>query len=348
MTGLLPLLILACMLVSWWWSRRRTAKLAAVAGADLLPASRQNTELACPDPEVQAVLAAVERGHWQPAAQALASAGTDWERRSYLVGVIAKQAATDDSWLRAWQTAKPESADAAVVQADARVALAWRIRGGGWAKDTTVAQFGGFHQVLDQARADFTRAQMLAGPDDPTPYLLQIPVLKGLSAPHEAMRELWGKVIVRAPYHFGAHGYALQYWCAKWHGSAEHARAFAAQAAHAAPAGSLLTMFPLLAWYEHHDDDAPADAYSWPEVTALIDAALADVAAAPPGHPRVAEVRHLLAYFLTKAGRHHEALAQFRQVDGYVNAAPWRYYEPPAEYYCSVRNKALNGAVRDR
>ncbi|GAU67368.1 hypothetical protein SSP35_04_04560 [Streptomyces sp. NBRC 110611] len=348
MHGILPLTILALTVVFWLRSRRRTAKLAAEAGGDLLPPERQNADLAFPDPEAEAVSAALARGEWQPAAQALAAAGTDWERRSYLVGIIANRAADDDTWLRAWQAAHPDDPDAAVVQADAKVSLAWEIRGGGWAKDTTAEQFAGFHRVLDEAREDFARAQALALPGDPTPYLLQIPLYMGLGAPHEALHELWSEVTARAPYHYEAHWYALQYWLPKWRGSAELARDFTLRAATTAPLGNLLTMFPLLNWYEQNDDEAPEAAYGWPEMTGLIDAALADVAAARPDHPRLAEVRHLLAYCLTKAERHQEAMEQFRQVDGYVDAVPWRYYTNPAKIYCHFRDQALKGTVRTR
>ncbi|MFC5144735.1 hypothetical protein [Streptomyces aureoversilis] len=348
---ILPLVFIIVMLCFWLRSKRlarRAERLASEIGTDLLPPERQRTDRTYPDPEAEAVLAALSRGDWQPAAQALTAAGTDWERRSYLVAVIGRRAADDDTWLRAWQAARPGDPDAAVVHANAKVSLAWQIRGGAWAEDTSAEQFAGFHRVLNEAKEDFDRAAALAHPGDPTPYLLQIPLYMGLSAPHEALHELWGQVTARAPYHYQAHWYALQYWSAKWCGSADLARNFAAQAAATAPHGSLLTMFPLVSWYEHNDDDAPDEAYGWPEMMELTEAALADVAAARPDHPRVAEVRHLLAYCLTKQGRHEAALEQFRLVDGYVAALPWRYYASPAEAYCGVRDVALKGVAASK
>ncbi|MHC3450216.1 tetratricopeptide repeat protein [Streptomyces prasinus] len=83
-----------------------------------------------------------------------------------------------------------------------------------------------------------------------------------------------------------------------------------------------------------------------PYLLDMVDTALADVAAAPPDHPDTASVRHLLAYFLTQQRRHDEALQQFRLVDGYVDAAPWRYYDDPAAVYCLWRNRAVKGARR--
>ncbi|UNO44387.1 hypothetical protein KGS77_32785 [Streptomyces sp. MST-110588] len=342
---MLPLIVLTVSLCVWLWKRRRTTKLAVAAGGDLLPPERQNTERSCPDPEADAVSAALSRGEWRTAAKAIAAAGTDWERRSELVGVVADRAAEDDTWLRAWEAELPDDPDAAVVRAAAQVTLAWEIRGAAYAKHTTAEQFAGFHRVLAQAREAFERAEALALPGDPTPYVKKIPLYMGLGAPHEAMLELWSEVTARAPYHFEGHLCALQYWCAKWRGSAEAARDFAGQAVAAAPRGSLLTVLRLIAWFEHHDDEAPSEAYGWPEVMGMTDEALADIAAARPDDPRVATVRHMLAYFLTKQERHEAALEQFRQVDGYVNALPWCYRTDPAKFYCRFRTKALRGAV---
>ncbi|MEV5597449.1 hypothetical protein [Streptomyces sp. NPDC052496] len=348
MHGILPLIVLTVTVCTWLWKRRRTTKLAAAAGADLLPPARQDTGRHCPDPEADAVTAALARGEWQTAAKAIGAAGTDWERRSRLVGVAADRAAEDDTWLRAWEAERPDDPDAAVVRAAAQVALAWEIRGAYRAEHTTAEQFAGFHRVLGGAREAFARAEALALPGDPTPYVKKIPLYMGLGAPHEAMLDLWEDVVSRAPYHFEAHKSALQYWCAKWRGSAETARDFAGQAAAGAPRGSLLTVLRLIAWYEHHDDEAPAEAYGWPEVMGMTDDVLRDVGAARPDDPRVATVRHLLAYFLTRQGRYEAALEQFREVDGYVDALPWHYHPEPAKTYCHFRTKALRGAVREK
>ncbi|MFH8387091.1 hypothetical protein ACH4E7_40305 [Kitasatospora sp. NPDC018058] len=45
----------------------------------------------------------------------------------------------------------------------------------------------------------------------------------------------------RDPHHLRAHEGALQYWCAKWHGSHELMHTFVDAALADAPAGSLLT-----------------------------------------------------------------------------------------------------------
>ncbi|MFF1415302.1 hypothetical protein ACFVX6_36955 [Streptomyces sp. NPDC058289] len=158
------------------------------------------------------------------------------------------------------------------------------------------------------------------------------------------MQKIWTEIAGRDPHHYGAHYAALQYWCAKWRGSEEQAMSFAQQAAAGAPLGSLLTVMPLIAWYEHRDTEATEADFRSPHVLSLVDAALADVAAARPDHPDVAEVRHLLAYFLTRQKRYDAALGQFRIVDGYLGCLPWTYWTDPAAAYCQWRDRAAHRA----
>ncbi|GAA4903323.1 hypothetical protein ACFPM3_28930 [Streptomyces coeruleoprunus] len=313
----------------------------------LLPAYRQNTKLPAPAPELERVLVAAARLDWEPAARLLAETreSRDWERRCDIASSLGHAAGEGDgSWLDAWaEAAGPYDPDVAVVRAHATVALAWELRGAAFAKHTTREQFEGFHRVLAQAPQDIARAAEL-NPDDPTPYVAEIWTALGTGYPHPEMHRLWARITARAPHHYDAHYAALQYWCRKWRGSVELAESFAREAASAAPMGTLLRALPLVAWYEHHDDDAKAADFRSPELVAVVDAALADVAVAPVGHPSLAEVRHLLAYFLVRQGRHEAALEQFRLVDGHVNALPWSYYNDPAGVYCHWRDKAARGA----
>ncbi|WP_316248250.1 hypothetical protein [Streptomyces sp. TRM49041] len=326
-------------------SERTSSRDAEALG--FLPVSRQNTLLAGPAPELERALAAVARGSWEQAARLMAATreSRDWERRSdYASAFGAAAAEGDGAWLRTWtEAAGPYDPDLALVRADATVSLAWRLRGGAYAKHTSQEQFAGFHRTLAQAPGEIERAADL-NPDDPTPYIAGIWVALGLGHSHEEMRDLWAELTARSPHHFDAHYAALQYWCAKWRGSAELAESFARGAAATAPPGSLLTALPLIAWFEHRDDGAKAADYRSPQVMAMVDAALTDLATAPPGHPSAAEVRHLLAYFLTRQGRYEAALEQFRLVDGYVDALPWTYYNDRAAAYCRWRAKAVKGA----
>ncbi|ANP49103.1 hypothetical protein J2Z21_002300 [Streptomyces griseochromogenes] len=314
----------------------------------LLPAERQDTEHAAPLPAPWAqALAAAREGDWQPAAEVLDAIGRDWERRTTFTGLLATLAAEEDAWLLAWEAARPDAPDAAVVRANSTVDLAWELRGAKMAEHTTREQFEGFHRTLVSAREEIARAAAL-NPDDPTPYIAEIWVALGLGYPQAEMDKLWAEITTRAPHHFGAHYSALQYWCAKWRGSRQQAFDFAERAAAGAPPGTLLSVLPLVAHFEHDESTAVA-ADGTPEMVARVDAGLADVAAAEPGHPALAQVRHLLAFYLHLQDRHEAALEQFKLVDGYVDALPWRYRgDGSAAYYCQVRNetvRAVTGAA---
>ncbi|BDH08129.1 hypothetical protein [Streptomyces seoulensis] len=313
---------------------------AASAALGLLPAERQDTRAAGPlTAETTAALAAVQGGDWRAAAGLMASVGRDWERRSSLTFLLADRAADDDEWLLAWEAERPGDPDAAVVRARSSVILAWRVRGGKRAEYTTQEQFQGFHRALVNAREDIARAAEL-NPDDPTPHIAEIWVALGLGYPNARMDTLWTEITRRAPHHYEAHFSALQYWCAKWRGSERLATEFAERAAAGAPVGSLLTALPLIAHFEHDDsDDTAAD--NTPEMVARVEAALKDAAAADPAHPRLPELRHLLAYYLHLQGRDEAAVEYFRLVDGHVDALPWRYRNNKAEYFCEVRDRAV-------
>lgn len=311
----------------------------------LLPAERQNTKYAGPLPTGwEATLDTVRGsgaggGDWKTAAELLRGIGRDWPRRSLAVALLANIAAEDDSWLLAWEAdgpGGPDDPDAALVRARSTVRLAWQVRGSDRANHTTEEQFAGFHRLLRRSREEIARASAL-NPDDPTPYVSEIWTALGLGYPHSEMDRLWSEVTARDPYHYEAHFGALQYWCKKWRGSEELAMEFAERAAAAAPLGSLLTALPLIAHFEHDESDDSATDRT-PEMIARVNAGLADAAAADPTHPRLPELRHLLAYYLALQDRDESAIEQFKLVDGYVYALPWHHSKRMAARYCRIRN----------
>lgn len=310
----------------------------AAAQLGLLPAERQNTKYAGPLPEGwETAFADARGGDWKAGARLLEGIGRDWDLRSMAVSQLAGLAAEEDDWLLAWETARPDDPDAAVVRACSTVVLAGQLRGAQRARHTTQEQFDGFHRMLRRSRAEIARAAAL-NPDDPTPYISEIAVATGLNYPHSEMDKLWAEITARAPHHYEAHWRALQYWCKKWCGSEQLATEFAERAVASAPLGSMLTVLPLIVHYEHDDsDDSAAD--RTPEMIARVNAGLADAAAADPAHPRLPELRHLLAYYLALQDRDEAAIEQFRLVDGYVNALPWRYHgDGMTARYCRIRN----------
>ncbi|MFI7353646.1 hypothetical protein ACIBTP_06820 [Streptomyces avidinii] len=313
----------------------------------LMPLRFLNGRLAGPDPQLQRTLKAVRSGAWQPAADLLGAAGTDWERRTQYTRVLAYSAVHDgDAWLRAWQAAAPDDPDAVMVAASARVSQAWKLRGARRAIATSQEQFDAFHRELHAARGALAHAARVC-PDDPTPLVETVWVALGLGYSKDDMAALWAEVEARAPHHFAAHHAAVQYYSRKWRGSRAEAEEFVARAVQQAPRGQLMTLLPLLVWFEHEEEGDSTGRHGMPHVIAMVDAALEDVAAAQ-GHPRLPEARHLLAYFLVRQHRHRAALAQFRQVDGYTDAVPWRYLPWGKLSYRLHRTRAVWGALLTR
>ncbi|MEU8515113.1 hypothetical protein AB0C76_26505 [Kitasatospora sp. NPDC048722] len=161
----------------------------------------------------------------------------------------------------------------------------------------------------------------------------------------ERYRELWAEIVAREPHHFGAHTAALQYWCAKWHGSDELMHEFADGAIAGAPAGSLLTVLKLRAYWEQVVRDKSAAAlHHSAGFTAALDAALADLAAADPAHPGIVPSRGWIAHGLIENGRPAQALELFRGT-GREIAGPWIYYGNPAAVFDAARTKAARAAA---
>ncbi|GGU90476.1 hypothetical protein GCM10010260_26190 [Streptomyces filipinensis] len=306
----------------------------------LVPAAQLDTRSAGPDPEADAVKAAALAGDWRRAAAYLAGAGHDGDLRWYRLGILANAAAEDDTWLTAWRAEYPDDPSAALVNADALVVLAGKVRGAKGAKHTTAEQFEGFHRLLAQALPACQEAARMA-PDDPCPWIAQITIALGLGWSHDAFRALWAEVTARDPYHFSAHVSALQYWCAKWRGSHELMYAFAEQAAASAPRGSLLPALRLYALLEHGTREPHEPVYNQPFVQAAVDATLDAVDQVPAGHHRLPTVRHLLAdtLFLTK--RYAEAVEQFRAVGGHIGSVPWTYSGNPVKAFVYARTNAF-------
>ncbi|MEU9046900.1 MULTISPECIES: hypothetical protein [unclassified Kitasatospora] len=298
-----------------------------------------------PGPEEAAALAAAKAGDWRPAAAYLtteATADVRWMRQR----ALARLAAEDDGWLRAWRAERPQDPAAALVHADALVYLAWNIRTSARSQHVSREQAAGFHRVLAEAEEACVAAVELAADDDPNPWAAQISVAMGLNWSNDRFRELWAELAKREPHHWAAHNRALQYWCDKWHGSHELMHGFVDAAVAAAPAGSLLAPMKLEAYYEQFGQDREKlTAWERPEVGAALDAALADLAAADPDHHRIRYARGWLAYGLTRAGRSTEALEQYRALGRYIPQPFTVIFNDPRQAFVDLRIDAVRGAV---
>ncbi|MFJ9338134.1 hypothetical protein ACIRP0_02440 [Streptomyces sp. NPDC101733] len=328
-------------------ARARDAKGAAAVALGFVAEADLDVDRPGPQSaERTTVLEALRGGDWEAGAAYVEAAGQDWEERWQRVLATAEQAAKeDDVWLLAWRAARPTDPSAALVNAHAAVVTAWNVRGNKGSSHTTQEQFRLFHQLLPLAQRAVREAQALADPADPLPYVVEQSVAMATGYSHERYRALWAEITSRAPRMLFAHTNALQYWCAKWRGSHESALAFARESAASGKPGDLLTLLPLIAYFEQESQDGDIDIETWykePEVVAAADAALQDLAEADPEHPGVVWIRHMLAFTLFWQDRDSEAVEQFRHVDGYVGSMPWAYAGDPRRRYAHARDWAVD------
>ncbi|THV31296.1 hypothetical protein [Glycomyces paridis] len=297
------------------------------------PLAELDTERHMPADETElAIEGAAASGDRSALTSLLAATWGDWDRRSRVAHRIANAAVEDESWLQAWEVAEPGSPGVTLVRAERTVLHAWKVRGARRAKYLDEDQIRGFREGIALAEHHMEQA-VAAAPEDPTPLQFTMPVAMGRGWSREAFEGLWKEFATRHPHGFHGHLAALQYWCAKWRGSHEQARAFAAAAAANASEGSFLAVLPLIAAFEEHGIEG-ARAYRTPQVHAAVEACLLEVKTGPDADPDIVfQVRHLLAYFLNRLGRHREAAEQFKAIDGHIGALPWTYCpNPPQEY----------------
>ncbi|HCA85977.1 MAG TPA: hypothetical protein DEQ61_11045 [Streptomyces sp.] len=310
------------------------------------PADLLDVRLPGPDAELTEVLAELRRTQeWQPAAQLLAAGAGEhelrWQRVQTLAGAAAHELTQEPGeggrWLRTWRIEAPKEAGGAVVHAEFLVQQARR---------TAAVSGAGSDEhriILEEARSVCADAALLA-PGDPTPYIVELAVARGLGVRQADFEELWTTVTARAPHHMGAHLAALHYWCEKWHGSKQLADAFAQRAAASAPEKSLLPALPLFAVFEHLPEITMVGGlYRSEVVTKAVEGALYAVRGAPADHPVLPHVRHLLVWFLVRAERYADAMEQLARVDGHVGAVPWSYSENPAAEFAAYRALAVAG-----
>ncbi|MCC5035226.1 hypothetical protein DMH02_018905 [Streptomyces sp. WAC 00631] len=309
------------------------------------PVDQLDVRLPGPDEELTGALDELARTQDWRHAQRLLAATADhelrWQRVQSLAGAasheLAERPGEGGRWLRSWRVEAPKDAGAAVVHAEFLVHQA---------RQTAAVSGAGSDEhriILEEARSVCADAALLA-PGDPTPYIVELAVARGLGYRQADFEELWSTVTARAPHHMGAHLAALHYWCEKWHGSKELADAFAHRAAAAAPERSLLPALPLFAVFEHLPEvNTVRSLYRSDVVTKAVEGALYAVRGAPADHPVMPHVRHLLVWFLVRAERWADAMEQLAHVDGHVGAVPWSYGANPAAEYAAHRAMAVAG-----
>ncbi|MFC1414741.1 hypothetical protein ACEZCY_36710 [Streptacidiphilus sp. N1-12] len=279
--------------------------------------------------ERDAVIEAAFKGDWKPAAAYAEGAGQDHDERWSRIQLLQQLADRTPQWLDAWLLAQPNNGDALSAHASLLVHQAWAARGSGYANQLSAQNKAAFKQMLPDAYKAAQRAS-LAAPEHPGPWVVMITAARGLNTEHDEFQKLWTQLVARAPHHYDGHWQALQYWCAKWHGSRELMLRFATAVVDSAPPGS-----PLAAIYLHALDELVersnrvngtelAHVTSWSadaRATLLRAARSLDQVAEDDG--RVQRLRHKLAFYLCNARHYDAALEQFRRLGPWCGAEPW-------------------------
>ncbi|MGW7366903.1 hypothetical protein ACWGI8_26590, partial [Streptomyces sp. NPDC054841] len=289
---------------------------------------------------LRAAVAAAVAGDHGPARELLAATrlGAEWERRSHYVGELAESALHNPGWLDAWLAGAPEDPDAMLVKADLCIDRAWAIRSAARAEQVSRDQFRAFFALLEDAVPVIGAAAEL-NPDDPVPWQIALTHAMGIQAPRDLFDAYWAEATARAPHHYGCHAAALQYLCAKWHGSHEEMFAFAERAAAEALPGSKLHALPLAAAIEYDvvagvGDDGPVDRS---RITAAVDRARELSSFYEPGDPEAAGFRNELALMLILSKRFEEALDVFRAIGVRARSYPWLYFGEPRQEFLDFR-----------
>lgn len=304
-----------------------------------LPPDEEITAEAVVDrPGLAEACQAMGTGEWEPVARLLTAHGDDWDRRCLDITLLSKIAADDGDALDRWLFDRPDDPDALVLRAETLVRRAWNARGGRVASETSDDQFEAFHRIIDEAETAAWAATE-AAPDDPTPWTTLITIARAQGWDEEAFSRTFSELRARAPHHRGGHEQALQYWCAKWHGSHKRMFAFAEEAATTAPS---LTPLRLTAVFEYSLGRKRPEPKDY--ARQAMDSTAAWLAGEGVDSPYARADRGLLASVLVDAGRYREALDQFAALGRHADSWVWQYSGDPEAAFRLARWKACHRA----
>ena len=289
----------------------------------------------------QAVADAAWGGDWRAAATYAAAPGTDWDERWSRFEVLREVAREDDGWLKTWREADPDNCDAAALEADLMVHRAWAIRGSGFANEVPAENMARFRALLPAAIEAAHRAALL-DQANPAPWVVMVTAARGARYQPDRFQPLWDGLVARAPHHYEGHWQGMQYWCAKWYGTNGKMMDFAEKAMDGAPPHSLLAGIYLHALSELEGRNAGLP--TGRTATARLTAAAQALSEARPDDTRIPGLRHLLAYYMGRAGMHGEALEQFRLIGRWCGAQVWAKQGDPVEAFHAARAEAVRGS----
>ncbi|MGT2527112.1 hypothetical protein ACU4GG_07845 [Streptomyces nojiriensis] len=266
--------------------------------------------------------------------QLLADAGTDWDRRSHRLGVLA-HAAADSNFVRTWPARRPGSGDALLLQA--------------WADLVRGTRKGDMDDAQTAVDACYDAADLR--PADPGPWVVLLGILRLLRRPSQEVFRMWQEVLSRDTWNREAHLQMLGYLSPDECGSHMQVLEFIDASRSRMPANAPTAGIELTATVRrHHTGAAAEDDLStlmarrhWASAPAapILDRAYANWRS--PGflhHAAAKADLNLLAFALVQANRIRDAGEVFTLIDGTVTEWPWRLVGDPMQQYAYWRERA--------
>ncbi|MFH8371211.1 hypothetical protein [Streptomyces sp. NPDC018031] len=272
--------------------------------------------------------------HVEQVERVIKDAGADWDRRAHRMAVLARTSA-GHNLSRAWLRRRPDSPEALAFHS--WVDLLRGLRTG----------------AVEDERGAVDRCRLAADlrPEDPTPWVVLLGLLRQLRAPSHEVFAVWREATGRDPWHREAYLQMLGYLSPEECGSQVQVRDFIDAVRARIPATAPAVGVELTATVLHHHrtvQDGGINAvlagnqWTHPPASTALEAAFEDWTR--PGFLRHAAALadlNLLAYVLVHANRTPDAAVAFRMIEGKVTPWPWRLDGDPLERFAHWRSRAL-------
>ncbi|MGW4383153.1 hypothetical protein [Kitasatospora sp. NPDC004531] len=294
--------------------------------------------------ELEALVDSCLAGGWRAAASYVTAAGDDWDERWSRLDFLTRVAAERDGWLTEWRRSGTEACAATTVHARLLVQRAWEVRGSAFAHQVPADRLAAFKALLAEANAAAREAAEL-DPRDPAPWVVLVATARGVPLTRRGFRAVWRELTSRAPHHVAGHWQAMQYWCAKWHGSDALMLRFAERAVRTAPPGSALPGLYLQALTELEQRHGLRGLPPVRRLRQVLPAVASALTAVPAPNDQVPLLRHLLAHFALVSRQPALALEQFRELGPWCGAHPWTTTPHPVRAFDHARAVAATHAT---
>ncbi|MCX5439851.1 MULTISPECIES: hypothetical protein [unclassified Streptomyces] len=282
-------------------------------------------------------------GRWQGLPGLCAAAGSDWDRRTFRMRLLA-QATAGTSVAESWHESQPQNADALVLRAETEVMRAFNLAmaaGPGNPVDP---------DQLERAVRTALRAAE-AFPADPVPWVSLLTVARLFPGGHPSMELWWKELHQRDPYNREGNHQVLRHLSARWHGSHGVMYNFAQDVTATLPPGSPLAVLPQVARIEEYryrvereGSQAIGLLQFWNNENSASQARRAwHLWMAQRQYTYAQDVADLntLAHASCYADLTGEAAHLFRLLDGHATRVPWSCHGAPEEIFTRWQSKLL-------